>query len=94
MAKFINTNTKGYFIVISDAGIGKSTIAAKYVFEHKAICYFNVLVDGRNHPELFLDSICKQLINRYQLANVEKADFMFVVLVKIKELEEDIVLFG
>ena len=54
--------------------MGKSTIAAKYVFEHNAICYFNVLVDGNNRPELFLASIRRQLINRYRLTNVENAD--------------------
>lgn len=75
--KFINdnkNNKKGYFTVIGDAGMGKSTIAAKYVFDHNAICYFNVLVDGNNRPELFLASIRRQLINRYQLTNVENAD--------------------
>ena len=71
---FTNTNKKGYFTVIGDAGMGKSTIAAKYVSENNAICYFNVLVDGRNRPELFLESIRKQLINRYQITNVENAD--------------------
>ncbi|MBD2567116.1 AAA family ATPase [Anabaena lutea FACHB-196] len=81
---FIRTNSKGYFTVIGDAGMGKSTIAAKYVSENKAICYFNVLVDGRNRPELFLESICKQLIDRYQLANVEKAD-LSTLLVKATE---------
>ncbi|WP_228051963.1 transcriptional regulator [Sphaerospermopsis aphanizomenoides] len=32
------------------------------------------MVDGRNRPELFLESIRKQLINRYQITNVENAD--------------------
>lgn len=72
--KFINTNEKGYFTVIGDAGMGKSTIAAKYVFEHKTICYFNNLQENRNSPELFLESIRQQLINRYELTNVENAD--------------------
>ena len=71
---FINDNKKGYFTVIGDAGMGKSTIAAKYVFEHKTICYFNNLQENRNSPELFLESIRQQLINRYQLTNVENAD--------------------
>ncbi|AFW93912.1 hypothetical protein ANA_C11129 [Anabaena sp. 90] len=71
---FINDNKKGYFTVIGDAGMGKSTIAAKYVFEHKTICYFNNLQENRNSPELFLESIRQQLINRYELTNVENAD--------------------
>jgi hypothetical protein len=81
---FINTNKKGYFTVIGDAGMGKSTIAAKYVFEHKTICYFNNLQENRNSPELFLESIRKQLINRYQLINVDKDD-LSTLLVKATE---------
>lgn len=81
---FINTNKKGYFTVIGDAGMGKSTIAAKYVFEHKTICYFNNLQENRNSPELFLESIRKQLINRYQLTNVDKDD-LSTLLVKVTE---------
>ena len=83
-ANFINTNKKGYFTVIGDAGMGKSTIAAKYVFEHKTICYFNNLQENRNSPELFLESIRQQLINRYQLINVDKDD-LSTLLVKVTE---------
>jgi predicted transcriptional regulator len=81
---FINTNKKGYFTVIGDAGMGKSTIAAKYVSEHKTICYFNNLQENRNSPELFLESIRQQLINRYQLTNVDKDD-LSTLLVKATE---------
>ncbi|WP_334311029.1 NACHT domain protein [Dolichospermum circinale] len=81
---FINTNEKGYFTVIGDAGMGKSTIAAKYVFEHKTICYFNNLQENRNIPELFLESIRQQLINRYRLTNVDKDD-LSTLLVKATE---------
>jgi len=78
---FLNKYSKGYFTVIGDAGMGKSAIAAKYVYDHKAICYFNVLQDGRNRPELFLKSIRQQLINRYQLENAENDD-LSALLVK------------
>jgi hypothetical protein len=81
---FINTNKKGYFTVIGDAGMGKSTIAAKYVFDHKKICYFNNLQENRNSPELFLESIRNQLINRHQLTNVDKDD-LSTLLVKATE---------
>jgi hypothetical protein len=80
-AAFLNKYPKGYFTVIGDAGMGKSAIAAKYVDDHKAICYFNVLQDGRNRPELFLKSIRQQLINRYQLENAESDD-LSALLVK------------
>lgn len=73
-SKFIKTNPNGYFTVVGDAGMGKSSIAAKYVHDHKCPCYFNILAEGRNRPELFLESIRQQLIKRYQLQDAEKAD--------------------
>ena len=54
--------------------MGKSSIAAKYASEHKSPCYFNILVERRNRPELFLKSLRRQLIDRYQLPNSEDAD--------------------
>lgn len=73
-AQFLKNNSNGYFTVIGDAGMGKSAIAAKYVFDHKSPCYFNIRVEGRDRPEQFLESIRQQLIKRYQLQNAEKAD--------------------
>ncbi|MDZ8055724.1 MAG: NACHT domain protein [Aulosira sp. ZfuVER01] len=72
--KFCDQNRSGYFTVVGDAGMGKSTIAAKYVWDYTSPCYFNIRSDGRNRAELFLESIRKQLIKHYQLQNVEKAN--------------------
>jgi hypothetical protein len=72
--QFITKNPHGYFTIIGDAGMGKSSIVAKYVSEHKCPCYFNILVERRNRPELFLKSIRQQLIDRYQLPNSADAD--------------------
>jgi len=72
--EFITKNPHGYFTIIGDAGMGKSSIVAKYVSEHQSPCYFNILVEGRNRPELFLKSIRQQLIDRYQMANSADAD--------------------
>ncbi|MDF5706797.1 MAG: NACHT domain protein [Nostoc sp. S4] len=69
--KFLENHPRGYFTVIGDAGMGKSAIAAESVLKYKAICYFNILVQGDNTPEKFLKSIRQQLINRYQLENAE-----------------------
>ncbi|MEG4205116.1 NACHT domain-containing protein [Microcoleus sp. Pol7_A1] len=71
---FLKEKPHGYFTIIGDAGMGKSSIVAKYVSEHKSPCYFNILVERRNRPELFLKSIRQQLIDRYQLPNSEDAD--------------------
>jgi hypothetical protein len=72
--QFITENPHGYFTIVGDAGMGKSSIVAKYVSEHKSPCYFNILVERRNRPELFLKSIRRQLIDRYELPNSEDAD--------------------
>ncbi|MEG4444265.1 transcriptional regulator [Microcoleus sp. AT9_B5] len=72
--QFITENRHGYFTIIGDAGMGKSSIVAKYVWEHKTPCYFNIFVERRNRPELFLKSIRRQLIDRYELPNSEDAD--------------------
>ncbi|WP_341525620.1 NACHT domain protein [Nostoc sp. UHCC 0302] len=72
--QFCDKNRSGYFTVVGDAGMGKSTIAAKYVWDNKSPCYFNIRSDGRNRAELFLESIRKQLVKRYQLQNDQKAN--------------------
>jgi hypothetical protein len=72
--QFCEKHTRGYFTVVGDAGMGKSTIAAKYIWDNKSPCYFNIRSDGRNRTELFLDSIRKQLSKPYQLQNADKAN--------------------
>jgi hypothetical protein len=82
--KFFNTQSKGYFTVVGDAGMGKSAISAKYVLATKFPCYFNVFAEGRNKPEKFLVSIRQQLIKRYFLQNAENADLR-TLLQKVSE---------
>ncbi|MEH2407441.1 AAA family ATPase [Nostoc sp.] len=81
---FLKKHPKGYFTVIGDAGMGKSAIAAQSVLKYKAICYFNLQAQGLNTPEQFLQSICQQLINRYQLQNAEN-DNLPTLLMKVNE---------
>jgi len=64
---FITNNPKGYFIITGDPGQGKSAILAKYVQDTGCIAYFNILSKGLNRVEQFLESVCSQLIKRYQL---------------------------
>lgn len=82
--QFINNHPNGYFTVVGDAGMGKSAMVAKYVSERQSICYFNILAERRNRPELFLESVRQQLINRYQLENAEKAD-LATLLAKVSQ---------
>lgn len=69
--EFQRTHSKGYFTVVGDAGMGKSTIAAKYVSQHNCPCYFNILAERRNRPEDFLKSIRQQLIQKYALQGAD-----------------------
>ena len=81
---FIKGNPNGYFTLVGDAGMGKSAIVAKYVYEHKCPCHFNIRADGRNRPELFLESIRKQLVKRYGLGNTDKVN-LSALLQKVSE---------
>jgi serine/threonine-protein kinase len=64
---FIANNSKGYFTIIGDPGQGKSAILAKYVQDTGCIVHFNLLLQGPNRADQFLESICRQLVERYQL---------------------------
>jgi hypothetical protein len=64
---FIDNNPKGYFTIIGDPGMGKSAILAKYSQDTGCIAHFNVQLQGLNRTDQFLESVCKQLIDRYQL---------------------------
>jgi len=64
---FIQQNPKGYFTIIGDPGMGKSAILAKYVQDTRCVAHFNVQLQGPNRADQFLESLCKQLIARYQL---------------------------
>lgn len=83
--EFIQNNPNGYFTIIGDAGMGKSTIAAKYILDNpETICFFNIRAEGMNRPELFLKKIREQLISRYDLQNVEDLG-LSTLLVKVRE---------
>ncbi|MGB3535554.1 MAG: NACHT domain-containing protein [Microcoleaceae cyanobacterium] len=82
--QFLNSHPHGYFTVIGDAGMGKSAIAAKYVADRETICYFNVLAERRNRPELFLRSVRQQMIDRYQLKDAEQ-DNLSTLLAKVSQ---------
>ena len=64
---FIANNSKGYFTIIGDPGQGKSAILAKYVQDTGCITHFNILLQGPNRADQFLESVCRQLIERYEL---------------------------
>jgi hypothetical protein len=68
ISDFINTNSSGYFRVIGDPGMGKSSIAAQYVLDNDCIAFFNEKRDLRNKTSQFIASIFEQLNIRYNLS--------------------------
>ncbi len=68
ISAFLADNLKGYLTIIGDPGMGKSAILAKYVQDSGCIAHFNVQVQGPNRADQFLESVCRQLVDRYQLS--------------------------
>jgi hypothetical protein len=64
---FLASKANGYFIIEGDPGVGKSAILAEYVRRTGCVAHFNVRSEGINRATQFLESICTQLIARYDL---------------------------
>ena len=66
---FLQQNPKGYFVLEADPGVGKSAIMARLVQLLKGVCitHFNIQSQGIVKPEKFLENICTQLIQGYNL---------------------------
>ncbi|MEG5065028.1 ATP-binding protein [Microcoleus sp. B3-A4] len=70
--QFISTNEKGYFVLVGYAGMGKTSLVAKYVYDHPEVISYFFTRDYQNKPEQFLNCIRRQLIDRYDLDNSEE----------------------
>jgi CHAT domain-containing protein len=64
---FIDQNGKGYFEIEGDPGVGKSAILAELVRRRGAVSHFNIRALGVNSARHFLENVCTQLIQRYDL---------------------------
>jgi hypothetical protein len=64
---FFSSNSNGYFTIVGEPGIGKSTILAKYITEKQCVGHFIIRTGARNKVEQFLRTVCNQLIERYKL---------------------------
>ena len=69
IAEFLQKNPKGYFVLEADPGVGKSSIMAKLVLLLKRHCvaHFNSRSDGIIQAKIFLENVCTQLIQNYEL---------------------------
>jgi hypothetical protein len=69
ISRFISSHANGYFEIIGDPGMGKSSILAKYVQETDCISYFNIHTQANcNTAEDFLHTISVELIQKYKLS--------------------------
>ncbi len=67
IAEFLTSQPNGYFIIEAEPGVGKSAITAEYVRRNECVAHFNVRSQGINRADQFLDSVCTQIISRYNL---------------------------
>jgi hypothetical protein len=65
--EFLAKNSRGYFYIIGDPGIGKTALAAQMVKQFGYVHHFNVKAEGINKASIFLQNICSQLIAAYNL---------------------------
>ena len=82
---FKQNHDRGYFTVVSEPGTGKTAIAANYVKSENPYTphYFNIESEGNNTPEQFLNSIRRQLINRYSLKDAQAQDANLTTLLNL-----------
>ncbi|AVH63771.1 DUF928 domain-containing protein [Nostoc sp. 'Peltigera membranacea cyanobiont' N6] len=67
VADFIQSNPRGYFRVIADAGLGKTAIAAELTKRFDAVACFISASENRTQPERIINILSTQLIARYAL---------------------------
>lgn len=90
---FFSTNSNGYFTVVGEPGIGKSTILAKYITDKQCVGHFIIRANDRNKVEQFLETVCNQLIERYNLGydslpddTTNDGEFLDELLQKVSKL--------
>jgi hypothetical protein len=59
--------TSGYFLIEGEPGIGKSALLASLVDQRRCVHHFNIALQGIHTARQFLESVCAQLILRYNL---------------------------
>lgn len=67
ISKFTLAYPKGYFLIEGDPGVGKSALLAEYIRRTGNIAHFNLQSQGINNARIFLESICTQIIQHFEL---------------------------
>ena len=65
--EFSKASASGYFVLKGEPGEGKSTIVAEFCKKQPCLLYFNSFAYAFVRPDQFLKSVCRQLIEQFQL---------------------------
>ena len=69
---FVGLNDRGYFRIIGDPGIGKTTLATKYAKDNNCFLHIvNAGKDGTGTAKKFLQNICAQIVIQRGLLEFE-----------------------
>lgn len=101
--KFMANNSKGYFIINGQPGIGKTSLSAEIIKERGYVHHFNIRSENINKARDFYQNVCGQLIAHYNLEYeslpqnaTENANFLTTTLlneIREKGNSEPIILF-
>lgn len=64
---FTGQNESGYFVIVGDPGVGKTSLIAHYAKKRKAIVYFNRRLQHINSVEAFLHYMYPHLMQQYNI---------------------------
>lgn len=59
---FLRNNVSGYFTIVADPGMGKSSVLAEFVRRRGCLAHFNARQDGVTSARQFLENVCGQLV--------------------------------
>jgi hypothetical protein len=68
---FLDVHDSGYFIIQGVPGIGRTALMAKLISDRGYIHHFNIASQNICSPRVFLENVCAQLIDRYELEHDE-----------------------
>jgi len=74
IANFMNDNESGYYIVIAEAGVGKTSLLAQLVKKNCYVHHFNSRAMGFNRSDSMINNLSAQLIGIYSLPSISLSD--------------------
>jgi hypothetical protein len=94
--RFVDQETRGYFIVRGDPGIGKTALLAELVRTGRHLHHFNAQLRNVTRADQFLANVCAQVIAKFHLAYTalpsgadRTPDFLLGLLTQAREVAAD-----